>query len=323
MFAMLAAAVVGALGLVGKYLEGSDYIGRRVAALEAIDNGETVVTGASIARHIELGALCLEGKNLWEPRQDIFEIVAFQRHLEDRGIVPSLWIIGYIPGFTTIDKGADAARRADRRTVAYRTLQGAGDYRLIGGDWQGALRSIATPVLGYPEWRIRVKAASAGRPFDTEQSASDVAELDSERLRQQSRRWRDIAFAEQERLKFHDDGIARRAIDAIASLNVSLRRQGSQLVLVEMPVTAELEAYGYGVTPEVVAREERLFEWLEAQGAAIVRLSDLPDQPRARFRDFMHLTRSAGWAFSRELGEELKGRGLIDRLSCAVARTGL
>ena len=321
-FALLGAGLLAMLGGVGRYLEGDAFIDRRVAALGAVESGQAVIAGGSVSRHIELSALCIEGTNLWEPHQDIFEIAALQRHLEDRGIVPSLWIVGYVPGLTTIDKGADGARSAERRAIAYRTLHAAGDYRLIGGDWEGALRSVAAPVLGYPEWRGRIRAAVRGDAFDMERPAPDRPELDPAILEEQSRKRAEEARAEQEKMRYHDDGIAGRAMAEILAMNSALLRQGSRLVLVEMPVTAQFEALGYGMTPKDLAREERLIDRLEKEGATVVRLEDLPDQPATRFRDFIHLARSAGFAFTRELGAELARRELMEKPACAATQAG-
>lgn len=323
LFALLATVLLAGLGVAARQLEGEDFIGTRVANLQGIRSGQAVVSGASISRHIELSSLCLDGANLWEPRQDIFEIAAFQRHLESRGVVPSLWIMGYFPGLTTVDKGADGARHSDRRAIVYRTLQGSGDYRLIGGDWQGALRSIVAPALGYDDWRNRFNAAVQGRPFGARQPAPDTPQLDPEVRESQARQWAETAAAERSRVQFHDDGIAARAAAEFLEMNRALQAQDVPLVIVEMPVSPEMKRYRYGVSEADIAREELLLERLEEQGATYIRLSDLPPQPVGRLRDFMHMTQSGGRQFSRELGEELARRGIIERPACTGVQAGL
>lgn len=319
MFAVFAVLLLTMLGQAGQQLEGDAFIGRRVALLEEAGKGDAVVSGASVARHIELDALCLEGVNLWEPRQDIFEIAAFERNRAGHDRVPPLWIVGYVPGFTTVDKGADAARGGDRRTIAYRTLQAVGDHRLIGNDWQGAVRSLATPVLGYREWIARVRG---GDGFGMLKPAGDTPVRDAAAAQVQARKWAEETRAEQQKVRFHDDTIAVRASVSLQILNSDLLKRGSRLVLVEMPVTPEVAIQNFGLTETQHSSEQQILRNLEATGVEVVRAADLPDQPLSRFRDFLHLSESGGKAFSRELGEELARRGLIQKPACAAAQAG-
>ena len=314
--------MLAVLGHVGRILEGEAYIGERVGLLERAERAEVVVTGSSVAQHIEPAAMCLEGVNLYEPRSDLFEVLALARHLEARKALPRFWVVGFVPGFTTQDKGAKAAGGSDRRILVYRTLQAAGYYGLIGDDWQGAVQAVAAPVLGYKEWKPRLRSGMSGKPFRQRPPVSDVPVRDSEAATREARAWIDMLRAEQDRVRFHDDTIPQRARSALLELQRLLSDNGSRLLLVEMPVTSELKALGYGLTGAEYRLERAFLAEVEQEGATLVRADEYGAQPRRRFRDFLHLRRSEGAVFTRELAGILAERGVMKKPACTGVQAG-
>jgi hypothetical protein len=307
-------------------MENPSYLGDWPEELERAQAAEIVILGPSTAQHIYPEAMCLNGISLAGQGQDVMEAEALIAHMADAGTLPQTVILAQPPTHYFLDNGSDGTNRRHRRITAYRTLQGRDDWRLIGEDWQGALRSIAFPALGYREWAGRFRSA-ASDSSDLSLGASDpafsTAIVESEE--------QDIELAldffsrketEFARLRQFDDKTPDRSLAAVSRISKMVSAAGSRFVQVSMPV-------GKAVSERIEARMADEMSTSRKIDAAIaeqqvLQINDLGGHPITNdltsFRDSIHLNWQGGMRYSRDLAERLAIWGVIARPECEAPR---
>lgn len=313
------------LNALARWAEDPDYLGDWQSELDRAGQAQVAVLGPSIAQHIYPQAMCQQGINLAGPGQDIFEAEALIMHLHEAGTLPKLVIIGHFPGLFESDNGADGALRSYRRIYAYRNLQARGDWRLIGNDWQGAVRALAFPALGYDQWRGRFRSILdklAKRNLIFEDPAFSQQQLANSQLDiRQTQRFLSNRDDELASMRKHDASISKRAQKAALRISALLAANDSRLVLVTMPAGPAMSAAApTALADELVQLAERSAE-LRAAGALTI--NDLTTTDFSRelngFRDPIHFNRDGGLRYSRDLAQRLAAQGLLPPPECAIA----
>ena len=315
-------ACVALLNGLARWAEGPDYLANWQDELDRAGQAEVAVLGPSIAQHLYPDAMCRKGINLAGPGQDIFEAEALITHLHGTGSLPKLVIIGRFPGSLESDNGAAGTRRGQRRIFAYRNLQARGDWRLIGSDWQGAVRALAFPALGYDQWRNRFRLLEekwAGRDRAFREPAFSQQQLtDSDSDIRMTQRFLSARHTELTAMRRHDAAISHRAQQAALRINDLLAANDSRLMLVTMPVGPAMS----DAVPTKLAEDlERLAKRdVELKAAGVLTINDLTtttfSQALAGFRDPVHFNRKGGMSYSRDLAQRLAAQGLLPQPEC-------
>ncbi|WP_447526240.1 hypothetical protein [Parasphingorhabdus sp. NYA22] len=317
-------ACITLLNVLARWAEGPDYLADWQNELDRAGQAEVAVLGPSIAQHIYPQAMCQQGINLAGAGEDIFESEALIMHLHEAGNLPKLVIIGLFPGLFESDNGADGTHRSYRRIYAYRNLQARGDWRLIGTDWQGAVRALAFPALGYDQWQghfrlIGDKLAKRNSIF--QDPAFSQQQLTSSQLDvQQTKRFLSKRDNELASMRQHDVSISERAQKAILRINALLAANDSRLLLVTMPAGPAMSAAApTALADDLVQLAERDAEF---RAAGVLTINDLTTTDFSRvldgFRDPIHFNRDGGMRYSRDLAQRLAARGLLPQPECAI-----
>lgn len=303
-------------------------------ALTRVQGRDAVTLGGSVGGGIRYSHMCVDGADYYWNSQDLFEVEAIADLILDGPAPPRYWIVVAAPTAQSYDNGAAASERGGRRREFHRLLFRHGRFGMIGGDWRQVLVTALTPALGYDAWggRFRVllhRMGLAGAPPPPPGLAErDGLKLDPGVAVTEAAASADLQAAHLERMAYYDGSIPRRSEQALLRMNRRIRASGGTLILVVPPMTAAARASTERrLGPQVRAFEE-LLKRLAAEGVIVSdHWGDSEFGERYDlFADNQHLNGPGAAAFSRRLGAELRGRGVLPALDCptgpAAASTG-
>jgi hypothetical protein len=275
-----------------------------------------VSLGGSSAVAIDFRALCIEGVPFYHNAQDLFEIATLGNLILDRPRPPKYWFVETLPTAQLVDNGSQGAEYFQVRRDVYRAAFALGDHRLIAGDWRQAFVAAAAPSLGSTAWHAQFQrlwrwlgVASAAQPTETEYARLKMtADQENRRAPGDANDRRSALY----RMRYYDPDIGTRAEATLQQLNARIRASGGVMIVVVPPSPDATRAATIARMPNEVAQFDHMLRRLQRQGAVV---ADHWADPLARqiglFRDPTHLN---GWGvsrFSRQLGTELRKKGIL------------
>jgi hypothetical protein len=182
------------------------------------------------------------------------------------------------------------------------------------------------PPLGYTEWTPRLVRAAEGLTGRRlrEPATANIAPqtLDPAQAAFEAHATLAKTRIFLGRVAYYDSGVARRAEAALLRMHRAIRARGGQMVLVVPPIPREARAEVSRIFRPDVIGFRAMADRLAADGVIVAWHWDDPafDGRHALFRDTEHLSDAGAALFSRALGDELRGRGLLPPANCPAPR---
>ncbi len=296
------------------------------AKFAAVDGKDAVSLGGSTTTAIDFDAMCVDGAELWNNGQDLFETEALVDLILTGADPPGSFVLVLGPGAILHDNGMPVRAGTYRRRFTYRFLQGEGRWGLIGDDWRQAFLAQAMPAIGdelRQPWhgallRYLNKVPPVDARIDTDTRHVEPAEADALAAVQMAS-WDTVA----KDTAYDDPYVARRTRDALLRIASSVRSAGAQLVVVVPPYIPQLARRMQTSDTGMLGNFERALRDAEGEGAVVMRYWDDVDtwSDYALFRDATHLNEPGSKVFSRQLARDLAiGRVLQRNIGKPCAR---